>query len=120
MCPLDWGLGHATRCVPLIRELILQDAEVIVAASNGPFNFLKKEFPRLQFIYFEGYNTKYDQGNASALKMFLSIPKIIYHIFYGYQILFLCNNTQSTLPHCIAGVQRAIVHFHHQCLCQAL
>jgi predicted glycosyltransferase len=80
VCPLDWGLGHATRCVPIIRELLLQDAEVIVAASNGPFHFLKKEFPNLQFIYFEGYNIRYDKGNSLAFKMFLSIPKIIYHI----------------------------------------
>ena len=44
VCPLDWGLGHATRCVPIIRLLINSGAKVIIAADNGPFDLLKKEF----------------------------------------------------------------------------
>ncbi len=34
VAPLDWGLGHATRCIPIINELIQQGAQVIVAASG--------------------------------------------------------------------------------------
>ena len=31
---LDWGLGHATRCVPLIRALIDRDIKVVLS-GNG-------------------------------------------------------------------------------------
>ncbi|MCB0804865.1 MAG: hypothetical protein KDC05_03650, partial [Bacteroidales bacterium] len=47
VCPLDWGIGHATRCVPLIRELIDQGAEVVLGASGRSFDFLKRAFPEL-------------------------------------------------------------------------
>ncbi|MBK7885034.1 MAG: hypothetical protein IPJ81_15565 [Chitinophagaceae bacterium] len=40
--PLDWGLGHATRCIPLINELLTQHYEVIIAASGASAALLKK------------------------------------------------------------------------------
>ena len=39
IAPLDWGLGHATRCIPIINELIKQDCEVIIAADEARFFF---------------------------------------------------------------------------------
>ncbi|MFA4851802.1 MAG: hypothetical protein WC599_04725, partial [Bacteroidales bacterium] len=59
ICPLDWGLGHATRCVPLIRKFIASGTNVIIGADNRPLAFLKKEFPSLQFIRFQGYDIRY-------------------------------------------------------------
>ena len=44
ICPLDWGLGHATRCIPIIRLLLTKNAEVIIAADAGPLALLKQEF----------------------------------------------------------------------------
>ena len=49
IAPLDWGIGHATRDIPIIRELIRQGAEVVIAADNRPYDLLKKEFPQLEF-----------------------------------------------------------------------
>ena len=45
ICPLDWGIGHATRCVPVIKQLLHSGAEVIIAADQKPYHFLKNEFP---------------------------------------------------------------------------
>lgn len=42
VAPLDWGIGHATRCIPIIQELVRQGAEVILAADGRPYDFLKK------------------------------------------------------------------------------
>jgi len=50
IAPLDWGLGHATRCIPIINELIRQDCEVIIAAERAPLFLLKKEFPTVIFV----------------------------------------------------------------------
>jgi uncharacterized protein (TIGR00661 family) len=77
ICPLDWGLGHATRCIPIIRLFIQKNAEVIIAANGGPFELLKKEFPYLEFIRLKGYEINYPNNDSMILKMLFSIPKIL-------------------------------------------
>ncbi len=52
LAPLDWGLGHATRCIPIINELIRQGARVTVAASEGQKALLLEEFPSLSSLKF--------------------------------------------------------------------
>ncbi|MDR2684735.1 MAG: hypothetical protein LBB53_05075, partial [Prevotellaceae bacterium] len=63
VAPLDWGLGHATRCVPIIYTLINAKKEVILAASGVGYEFLKKEFSTLQIIDFKGISIKYSKSN---------------------------------------------------------
>lgn len=77
VCPLDWGLGHATRCIPVIRELQKQGAEVVIAADKRPLELLKQEFPQAQFIVFPGYDIAYPENGSMVLKMAFSIPKIL-------------------------------------------
>ncbi len=45
VCPLDWGLGHASRSVPLIRAFLGAGARVIVAADGDALDFLRQCFP---------------------------------------------------------------------------
>ncbi len=81
VAPLDWGLGHATRCIPIINELIYQDCEVIIAANGATFSLLKKEFPTLQFLPLKGYNIKYIRNKTwLPFKLLLQLPKIIFLI----------------------------------------
>lgn len=77
ICPLDWGIGHATRCFPIINELIRQNAHIIIGADNQPFELLKQEFPQLQFIRFPGYKFSYPGNNKMALKMAKQSPAIL-------------------------------------------
>ena len=42
--PLEWGLGHATRCIPIIKALLEQGCEVLIAAETDSAELLKKEF----------------------------------------------------------------------------
>lgn len=62
IAPLDWGLGHATRCIPIIRELIKRNIDVVIASDHRPADLLKKEFPALTHVRFPGspmhYNTE--------------------------------------------------------------
>ena len=39
ICPLDWGLGHAARLVPIIKELNKKNT-VIIGADNAPLELL--------------------------------------------------------------------------------
>lgn len=68
--PLDWGLGHATRCIPVIYELIKQNSEVWLAGEGAQEVLLKKEFPSLPFLPLKGYRAKY---SSSRFGLFLSI-----------------------------------------------
>lgn len=77
VAPLDWGLGHATRCVPVIEKLLESKAEVILAASNRPYEFLKQEFPQLKIINLEGYAVKYPENSCMTLRMLASLPGML-------------------------------------------
>ena len=42
---LDWGLGHATRLVPIIRESERNGDEVVLASAGKAYDFWKEYFP---------------------------------------------------------------------------
>lgn len=78
VAPLDWGLGHATRCIPIIRHLLDTDYEVIIAAEGPQLQLLRKEFPSVETLIIPGYRLKYSKtGWRTFLKIILQIPKIL-------------------------------------------
>jgi uncharacterized protein (TIGR00661 family) len=76
IAPLDWGLGHATRCIPIIHTLLENGAEVLIGADKRPLDLLKNEFPQLEFFTLNGYNVTYPENENMILKMFVQLPKI--------------------------------------------
>lgn len=81
VAPLDWGLGHATRCIPIIRELIKRDVVVFIAAGGQVFDLLNKEFPSCVFLRFPGYKIKYSrQKQIFFLKLLTQAPKVLLRI----------------------------------------
>lgn len=75
--PLDWGLGHATRDIPLIHELLNAGCEVVIAAEGKHAALLSREFPALTILPLPGYNIRYSQkGLFFGLKIIRQIPKI--------------------------------------------
>ncbi len=75
--PLDWGLGHATRCIPLISELLAQGAEVWLAGEGAQEQLLKAEFPQLGFLSLPGYRIQYAKTAKRLLwKMIRQGPKM--------------------------------------------
>ena len=59
VAPLDWGLGHATRCVPVIREFLNQGAEVELAVVRSNAALLRGFFPNLRQRLAPSYNIVY-------------------------------------------------------------
>jgi len=80
IAPLDWGIGHATRCIPIIKELINQNYEVIIAADERPMHLLSNEFPKLEIIRVSGYNIKYPRYLPMSISILLQVPKIMWNI----------------------------------------
>ena len=76
--PLDWGLGHATRCIPIIASLIEQNKKVIVAAEGAGMNIIKEAFPNVTFLPLKGYRITYSKkGHWFFIKLMAQLPKIL-------------------------------------------
>lgn len=76
IAPLDWGLGHATRCVPVIKALLDQNCDVWLAGEGAQENLLSKEFPQLPFLPLRGYRVRYSRVGLAG-KILLQIPLIL-------------------------------------------
>ena len=78
IAPLDWGLGHATRCLVIIRALQKFNCDVTVAASGKIKTLIQNEFPDLHFLDLPGYNISYSKSKRMLpFKILLQIPKIL-------------------------------------------
>jgi len=99
VAPLDWGLGHAARCIPVIKELIQQEAEVIIYGSAHVLNYLQKHFPHLEQIRSNEQEIHYAKHLPAWLKILLQANKINKNIKLEY------TNLQSLIKtHQIDGV----------------
>lgn len=83
---LDWGLGHASRSIPVITALRAQGAEVILAGSGRSGLLLQKSFPELQFIECPAYTIHYRDRNF-YWGMFKQLPKVFRAAFREYRWL---------------------------------
>ena len=72
VAPLDWGLGHATRCIPIVHELLRLDCEVWLAGEGPQELLLKTEFPALPFLNLEGYRIRYGRSSFGMIWNILS------------------------------------------------
>jgi uncharacterized protein (TIGR00661 family) len=78
VAPLNWGLGHSTRCIPIIRALIENNFNPILASDGIALQMLQKEFPNLQSLELPSYQIEYAKnGKNFKWKMFKNSPKMI-------------------------------------------
>jgi uncharacterized protein (TIGR00661 family) len=87
ICPLNWGLGHASRCISIIRILEKNHYKVFIACSGDAYHLLKRTFPHLTIIWFEDYHIKYTKGKNLASKIFFQTPEIFLRIFIEHRKL---------------------------------
>ena len=80
IAPLNWGIGHATRCIPIIKELLFHDFEVVIAADGRPLHLLNTEFSELETVHFSSYNIRYSKYLPMNVSMLLQTPKIMWNI----------------------------------------
>ncbi|WP_293873217.1 glycosyltransferase [Flavobacterium sp.] len=78
VAPLNWGLGHATRCIPIIRELEKNGFTPVLASDGVALQILQKEFPHLQALELPSYDIEYAKNGADfKWKLIKNIPKMI-------------------------------------------
>lgn len=77
VAPLDWGLGHATRCIQVIRMLLNRGADVWLAGEGAQEKLLKEEFPGLPFLPLQGYRMRYAKTAPGLVwSMLRQLPKM--------------------------------------------
>lgn len=77
VAPLDWGLGHSTRCIPIIQRLVALGATPVIGADNGPLALLRQEFPGLEHVRIPGVNIRYGTGRSQLWSMARQFPAMV-------------------------------------------
>lgn len=77
VAPLDWGLGHATRDIPIIQRLLELDARPVLVADNGPLALLRDAFPALPFAVLPGLEVRYGEGRSQAWALTKQFPALL-------------------------------------------
>lgn len=78
LSPLNWGYGHVTRTIPIIKQLLLQDNTVIICCDDEQKSFYLNYFPDLNYTFHKGYPFKFGKkGNFTLdiLKSYKSLSK---------------------------------------------
>ena len=88
IAPLNWGLGHATRCIPIIRALENNNYIPILASDGVALELLRKEFPHLQSLELPSYQIEYAANGANfKWKIIKNSPKMIRAILEEKKII---------------------------------
>jgi hypothetical protein len=75
--PLNWGLGHATRDIPVIRALLDHGHEVTIAACGDALAVLSREFPACRTIEYPDYPVAFSAGHFLIPRFCAAIPSMV-------------------------------------------
>lgn len=80
--PLDWGLGHVTRCIPLIQYCEAQGHQIFIAGEELCFSMLQPIFPNAMFVALSGYDIRYSKKKWQLpFRIMLQLPKLFFAVF---------------------------------------
>lgn len=79
VAPLNWGLGHVSRCIPLITGLQALGTKVLLASDGVALELLKAEFPHLPTFTLPSYKIRYPSHNM-VWNIAWQTPRMIYAI----------------------------------------
>lgn len=81
IAPLHWGLGHASRCIPIIRDQIAEGNRVIVSANSGARSLLQSAFPNLEYIDIPFMEITYPEDGNMSRHFFWRGPRLVRSIW---------------------------------------
>lgn len=77
---LNMGLGHATRSLPIIKEFIDRNWQLLIGSNGRSLEFLKRELPTTKFIVTPDYQISYSRSNFLIPKLIPQISRIFQKI----------------------------------------
>jgi len=84
---LDWGLGHATRCIPIIDYLLAQSYPILLAGSGRSLLLLKKTYPHLDFVELPAYDISYSRTRWQIPYLITQLPRIFHVIRQEHKLI---------------------------------
>ena len=80
VAPLNWGLGHATRCIPIIDFCLKEGHEVFIGGNGVSFSLLREEFPEASFLEYPSLEVNYSPFFGFYLSIISQLPKFIIYL----------------------------------------
>jgi hypothetical protein len=80
ICPLEWGLGHAARMIPIARKLQERNHNVIIGCGKEHQSLFRNELTDLIYIDFPGFKTGYSSFMPQYIFLLLKTPLLFYNI----------------------------------------
>ncbi|MFN0200797.1 MAG: glycosyltransferase, partial [Bacteroidia bacterium] len=77
LAPMNWGLGHATRCIPLINSLLQKGCEVVLGGEGESLTLLTRHFPELSAIELPAYHIRYAEKGSQVLALLKQVPYLL-------------------------------------------
>ena len=90
IAPLNWGLGHASRCVPLVRRHLAAGDEVVLGGDGDSLLLLRHHFPNLRVLPLAPLRLTYSSGNSQVGAMLRAIPRLIRFSIRDHRLLRRC------------------------------
>ncbi|HOZ29855.1 MAG TPA: glycosyltransferase [Bacteroidales bacterium] len=81
ICPLNWGLGHACRIIPIIEYCIETDKTIIIASNGSSFKLLKQRFPSLIQEYIPSPILNYAKKQSIGFRFYCSFLLLFLNIY---------------------------------------
>lgn len=85
--PLDWGLGHGSRLIPVTGILLERGYRIILAGSGNSLTLLKSAFPSLETIWLPSPKISYSAGSSQVLSILLRLPRMFFVTLREQRIL---------------------------------
>ena len=87
VAPLNWGLGHAGRCVPLVQRFLDEGHEVILGGDGESMTLLRRHFPKLRYTYLAPLQLRYSASRRQVWAMLKALPKLIAWAYKDHAML---------------------------------
>ncbi len=77
IAPMDWGLGHTSRCIPLAQHYHSQGHHIFFAGNALQQQLFTASCPFVTTLDLDGYRISYPQeGRHFMLKMAMQLPRL--------------------------------------------
>lgn len=77
LSPLDWGLGHTTRLIPIGRELRLREAKLVLAGTRQQLDVLSEELQAEATIELPSYGVRYGKRLPASWHVIRQFPRLL-------------------------------------------
>jgi UDP:flavonoid glycosyltransferase YjiC (YdhE family) len=77
---LNWGMGHISRSIDLLRQLERQNNQLVIGCHSEQEQILRGYFPNAAYVTLDGYPISFSQNGFNSMKFFLQLPKLQKHL----------------------------------------